>query len=81
VSVRYRPTDRVAARRVEEELLLLDLEKGEYLVSRGVGPLVWDLLGDGRNVDGWWRRSPHGSEKILTSSDVTSRSSSPPGRR
>ena len=46
---RFRVTDRVAAREVAGELVLLDLEDGEFFVARGIGPRVWQLLTEGRS--------------------------------
>lgn len=51
MSARYRQAGRVSTRRVADELVLLDLEEGEYLVARGVGPLVWEMLVDGRTLE------------------------------
>ena len=36
---RYRKAEHVSSRRVADELVLLDLEEGQYLVARGVGPV------------------------------------------
>lgn len=44
---RYRKAEHVSSRRVQDELVLLDLEEGQYLVARGVGPEVWEMLVDG----------------------------------
>ena len=46
----YMPTARVAVQRMEDELILLDLETGEFLVARGLGAIVWDRLGNGHSV-------------------------------
>ena len=35
---RYRKAEHVSSRGVQDELVLLDLEEGEYLVARGVDP-------------------------------------------
>lgn len=51
MSRRFRTTDRVAVREVAEELVLLDLEDGEFFVARGIGPRVWELLAAGRSTD------------------------------
>ncbi|MGH2739448.1 MAG: PqqD family peptide modification chaperone [Actinomycetota bacterium] len=41
----------VAVREVADELVLLDLEDGEFFVARGVGPRVWELLAAGRSTE------------------------------
>lgn len=48
---RFRPAERVAAREIEAELVLLDLEEGSFFVSRGTGPRIWQLLASGSSVD------------------------------
>lgn len=40
----FAPTERVAVKEVDDELVLLDLEDGTFFVSRGIGPRVWTLL-------------------------------------
>ena len=51
MSQRYRKAEHVSSRQVEDELVLLDLEEGEYLVARGVGPMVWQMLVEGRTSE------------------------------
>jgi len=48
---RYRATERVAAKEVGGELVLLDLEEGSFFVARGTGPRVWDLVEDGASIE------------------------------
>lgn len=43
--------EHVSAREVEGELVILDLESGNFHVARGVGPRVWDMLAQGRSID------------------------------
>lgn len=50
-SRRFRATERVAAREVDSDLVLLDLEEGSFFVSRGTGPRIWELLAGGSSVD------------------------------
>ena len=47
---RFQAADRVAAKEVGGELVLLDLEDGSFLVARGTGPRVWDLVSSGTGV-------------------------------
>jgi hypothetical protein len=47
---RFRTADRVAAKEVGGELVLLDLEDGSFLVAKGTGPRVWDLVASGEGV-------------------------------
>jgi hypothetical protein len=47
---RFRAADRVAAKEVGGELVLLDLEDGSFFVARGTGPRVWDLVASGVSV-------------------------------
>lgn len=51
MSPRYRKAQHVSSREVEDELVLLDLEEGEYLVARGVGPMVWQMLVEGQTSE------------------------------
>jgi hypothetical protein len=48
---RFRAGDRVAAKEVGGELVLLDLEDGSFLVARGTGPRVWDLVSSSVGVE------------------------------
>jgi hypothetical protein len=48
---RYRASERVAAKEVGGELVLLDLEKGSFFVARGTGPRVWDLVEGGASIE------------------------------
>jgi hypothetical protein len=48
---RFRAADRVAAKEVGGELVLLDLEDGSFLVARGTGPRVWDLVASGAGIE------------------------------
>jgi hypothetical protein len=48
---RFRAAERVAAKEVGGELVLLDLEDGSFFVARGTGPRVWDLVGGGASVE------------------------------
>jgi hypothetical protein len=48
---RFRATDRMAAKEVGGELVLLDLEEGSFFVARGIGPRVWDLVAGGASVE------------------------------
>ena len=48
---RFRPTDNAAAREADGELVVLDLERGEFFVARGVARAVWKLLASGRTVE------------------------------
>jgi hypothetical protein len=48
---RYRATERVAAKEVGGELVLLDLEEGSFFVARGSGPRVWDLVESGASME------------------------------
>jgi type I protein arginine methyltransferase len=47
----FHPSDRVLARRVAQELLLLDTSTGVYHVLNETGAQVWELLQHGANVD------------------------------
>jgi coenzyme PQQ synthesis protein D (PqqD) len=47
---RFRAADRVAAKEVGGELVLLDLEDGSFFVAKGTGPRVWDLVASGVSV-------------------------------
>jgi coenzyme PQQ synthesis protein D (PqqD) len=47
---RFRAADRVAAKEVGGELVLLDLEDGSFFVAKGTGPRVWDLVASGVGV-------------------------------
>jgi len=47
---RYRATERVAAKEVGGELVLLDLEEGSFFVARGTGPRVWKLVEGGASL-------------------------------
>jgi len=47
---RFRATDRVAAKEVGGELVLLDLEDGSFFVARGTGPRVWKLVEGGASI-------------------------------
>ena len=49
--MKYRLVSGISTREVEEELVILDLEKGEFLVSRGIGPPVIDRLLGGRTIE------------------------------
>jgi hypothetical protein len=48
---RFRASERVAAKEVGGELVLLDLEEGSFFVARGTGPRVWDLVGGASSVE------------------------------
>jgi len=48
---RFRAAERVAAKEVGGELVLLDLEDGSFFVARGTGPRVWDLVAGGASVE------------------------------
>jgi hypothetical protein len=48
---RFRAAERLAAKEVGGELVLLDLEKGSFFVARGTGPRVWDLVAGGASVE------------------------------
>jgi hypothetical protein len=48
---RFRAADRVAAKEVGGELVLLDLEDGSFFTARGTGPRVWDLAASGASVE------------------------------
>lgn len=47
----YRLTERVSAREVEGELILLDLDDGDFFVARGTSPRIWELIADGSAID------------------------------
>jgi Coenzyme PQQ synthesis protein D (PqqD) len=49
--LRFQVSDSVAAREIEGELVLLDLEGGRFFVSRGTGPRVWEMLSSGKTID------------------------------
>lgn len=44
---RFHAARSVMAQQVEDDLVLLELESGEFFVARGTGPHVWRMLGDG----------------------------------
>jgi len=44
----WRATSRVAVQRVSGELVLLDLTDGTFFVSKGLGPVVWERVIEGR---------------------------------
>jgi 4-aminobutyrate aminotransferase-like enzyme len=48
---RFRATERVAAKEVGGELVLLDLEEASFFVARGTGPRVWDLVEGGASIE------------------------------
>jgi hypothetical protein len=74
MTARFRPTDGVLVRAVEGELVLLDLERGEFLVARGLGPKIWELLVSGRSVEdiGNEVASRYGANRERVQSDVDS---------
>lgn len=47
----YKMTERVSAREVEGELILLDLDDGDFFVARGTSPRIWDLLITGTPIE------------------------------
>lgn len=47
----YRPRPSVSARRVGEEMVLLDADSGLYYGLNAVGARVWELLGNGRTLE------------------------------
>ena len=69
---RFRPTASVSAREVENELVLLDLDQGSFYVARGVGPRIWELLGEGRDVEDVSRivADRYGVEQSVALADV-----------
>jgi hypothetical protein len=48
---RFQASERVAAKEVGGELVLLDLEEGSFFVARGTGPRVWDLVEGGASIE------------------------------
>ena len=51
VDRRYHAPDSVSVREVDGELVFLDLDGGQFFVSGGVGPRVWELLTAGNSVE------------------------------
>ena len=49
---RFRASERVAAKEVGGELVLLDLEEGSFFVVGGTDPRVWDLVEGGEHRGG-----------------------------
>lgn len=47
----YKTTERVSTREVEGELIILDLDDGDFFVARGTSPRIWELLVGGTTVD------------------------------
>jgi len=51
VERRFRASESASAREVGDELVLLELAAGDFFVSRGIGPRIWDLLTSGQSLD------------------------------
>lgn len=47
----FRPTGGVHARRVGEELVILDVTSGQYYALDEVGAAMWDELSRGRTIE------------------------------
>lgn len=47
----YRRSADVVAARVDDELVMLNLQAGNYYGIRGVGTLLWELLTEPRSMD------------------------------
>lgn len=48
---RYRAPDSVAVEEVDGDLILLDLERGDFFVARGTGLQAWRLLVSGHSIE------------------------------
>ncbi len=47
----YKAPDNYSWRDVNNELVVLNLQSGEYFTFNDVGRVIWLLLNDGKNVD------------------------------
>lgn len=46
-----RPAPGVHTRRFDEELVILDLEHGEYLALDAIGTMLWEGLTEGKSIE------------------------------
>lgn len=68
----FAPSERVAVKEVDDELVLLDLEDGTFFVSRGIGPRVWSLLEGGSPISAIAREvsARYGIDESIALKDV-----------
>jgi hypothetical protein len=50
-SARYKQAENITWRRVENELVLLNLDTSDYFTLNEIGGIIWERLGEGATIE------------------------------
>lgn len=48
---KFKTTENIAWRNVNDEIVILNLKSGEYFTLNGVGQVIWTAIADEKNVE------------------------------